>query len=131
MADAGYSGTPQARKLGLKPGTRVDVLGAPDGWELQAPPDGIEWSTDAADVILLFVRTRAALEEALPDARRRIHPAGAVWVLWPRRAAGHVSEFTDTIVRETVLAGGLVDVKIAAVDADWSGQKAVWRVVDR
>lgn len=126
---AGYTSTPQARKLGLKPGLRVTLVDAPPGWALDDPP-AIELVDDGpADVLLAFVRSAADLDPAAWGAR--IFPDGALWVLWPRRAAGHVSDITDNTVRAAVLPLGLVDVKVAAVDDDWSGLKIVWRRENR
>ncbi len=101
---AGYSSTPQARKLGLKPGLRVALVDAPPGWALDDPP-AIEFVDDGpADVLLAFVRRAADLD---PDEwGGRIFPDGALWVLWPRRAAGHVSDVTDNAVRAAVLPLG-------------------------
>jgi hypothetical protein len=78
-----------------------------------------------------FVRSATDLAERLPDLVRRIYPAGALWIAWPRKAAGHHSDLNDNLVREQILALGVVDVKIAAIDEDWSGQKVVWRVENR
>ena len=64
-------------------------------------------------------------------AARRIYPAGALWVAWPRRAAGHRSDITDAVIREHALPIGLVDVKVAAIDDDWSGLRVVWRTEHR
>ena len=67
----------------------------------------------------------------LPALAQRVFPAGAVWVLWPRRASGHDSDITDNVMRSCALAAGLVDVKVAAVDEDWSGLRLVWRTKNR
>jgi Protein of unknown function (DUF3052) len=130
---AGNSGTPQARKLGLKPGQRVALDARPDGWALTAPPDGLRPADDdgGADVILAFFRAAAEVTERLPALGQRVLPAGAIWALWPRRAAGHVSDITDHVVRSCALDLGLVDVKVAAVDDDWSGLRLVWRAGHR
>jgi hypothetical protein len=130
---AGYSGTPQARKLGLKPGQRVALDEPPDGWGLREPPDGLlAPGTDGlADVIVAFFRAEADLPGRLPALARRIFPAGALWAAWPRRAAGHDSDITDNIVRRHALDLGLVDVKVAAIDEDWSGMRLVWRTENR
>jgi hypothetical protein len=129
---SGYSGTPQARKLGIKPGLRVALEHAPDGWALDDPPP-YEDVTGAgpADVIVDFVRAEAELAGHLDQAKDRIHPNGALWIAWPRRAGGHVSDITDNAIRDAVLPLGLVDVKVAAIDADWSGLKIVWRKENR
>jgi Protein of unknown function (DUF3052) len=130
---AGYSGTPQARKLGLKAGQRVCLDQAPPGWDLTEPPPGLihVGGAEPADVIVAFFRSADELPERLPDLVRRIYPSGALWVAWPRRAGGHRSDIDDNLVREHVLAAGVVDNKIAAIDDDWSGQRAVWRLSDR
>ena len=127
---AGYSGTPLARKLGLKPGHRVVLEAAPAGWTIPDPPDGVELERDAegdADVVVAFFAEAADLVERLPELGRRIFPAGAVWVAWPRKAAGHTSDILEQTIRDIALPSGLVDVKVAALDQDWSGLRLVWR----
>ena len=129
----GYSARPQSGKLGLRSGQRVWLHGAPAGWDLTDPPDGL---TDAgpdgpADVIIAFFSAQAVLADSLEELARRIYPAGALWVAWPRRAAGHRSDITDNVIREHALPLGLVDVKVAAIDEDWSGLRLVWRVENR
>ncbi len=129
---AGYSASPQARKLGLKAGLRVALDAAPDGWRLDDPPDlAFVAADEPADVIVAFVRAAAELDGRVDEHARRIFPAGALWLAWPRRAAGHVSDVTDNGIREIVLPRGLVDVKVAAIDEDWSGLKLVWRRENR
>jgi hypothetical protein len=127
------TGTSQARKLGLKPGMRVAFDAPPDGWQLADPPAGLLPPDEdgTADVIVAFFRASAEIVERLPALARRAFPAGAVWALWPRRAAGHVSDITDNVVRSCALEIGLVDVKVAAVDEDWSGLRLVWRTSNR
>lgn len=127
------TGTPQARKLGLKAGMRVALDWPPDGWELADAPAGLlmTGADDPADVIVAFFGAAAEITNRLPALGRRVFPAGAVWALWPRRAAGHVSDITDNVVRSCALDLGLVDVKVAAVDEDWSGLRLVWRVANR
>ena len=127
------TGTPQARKLGLKPGMLVALDAPPDGWELADPPAGLldPGADDPADVIVAFFRAAHEITDRLPTLGRRVFPAGAVWALWPRRAAGHDSDITDNVVRSCALDLGLVDVKVAAVDEDWSGLRLVWRTSNR
>ena len=130
----GHPGTPQARKLGLKPGTRVALDDPPPGWQLSGPPDGLlpaDAAGGAADMIIAFFRAAAEITERLPVLARRVYPGGAIWAAWPRRAAGHASDITDNIVRSHALELGLVDVKVAAIDDDWSGLRLVWRVSNR
>lgn len=76
--------------------------------------------------MLAFVRVESGLQE-LPQWGERIFPSGSIWIAWPRKAAGHVSEMTENLIRDEALALGLVDVKVAAIDTDWSGLKLVWR----
>jgi hypothetical protein len=130
---SGYSARPQAVKLGLRSGQRVYLHRAPSGWDLADPPDGL---TDAgpdgpADVIIAFFTAAASIPAELEGLARRIYPAGALWIAWPRRAGGHRSDITDTVIREHALPMGLVDVKVAAIDEDWSGLRLVWRVENR
>ena len=126
---AGYSGRPQHAKLGLRPGQRVSLDHAPEHWRLADPPDGIELvgADEPADVIISFFSTAAGLGGRLPELAARIRPDGALWGAWPRRAGGHDSDITDAVVRDSALVLGIVDVKVAAIDADWSGLRFVWR----
>lgn len=128
---AGYSGTPQSKKLGIKPGSRVAFHKAPKGWALDEPPDFVTARAGSVDVLLAFFRSRAVLEAGIDGLGQRIFPNGSLWLAWPRRAGGHTSDITDNVIREVVLPLGLVDVKVAAIDNDWSGIKVVWRLVNR
>jgi FG-GAP repeat len=133
MAPAGYSNTPQARKIGLKPGVRPSLDHPPKGWRLADPPDGVRIvrAPEPADVIISFFDTAKPLPARLPGLAKRIFPNGMLWVAWPRRAGGHASDITDSVVRAHALPIGLVDVKIAALDEDWSGMRLVWRLENR
>jgi hypothetical protein len=136
-ADAGYSGTPLARKLGVKPGHRVLLKHAPAGWTIPglapevrvsrraAPPS--DAAAIAADVIVVFCRSRRQLERDLPGLTAHLPATSSLWIAWPRRAAGHTSDITENDLRELLLPVGVVDVKVAALDHDWSGLKFVWR----
>lgn len=138
---AGYSGTPLARKLGVKPGHRLVLWSAPPGWSVPDLPQDVQVVHDdgssdpaggtdmprGADVCVAFCRSPGQLHTAVAAHAEGIRPAGALWIAWPRRAAGHRSDITENLVRDTVLPLGLVDVKVAALDADWSGLKVVWR----
>ena len=129
----GYSGTPQAKKLGIKPGLRVSFDNAPPGWALDDPPDDVSYvpATDATDVLIAFFWSAGELPVRLPELVQRIFPSGALWAAWPRRAGGHESDITDNVVRDWALELGVVDVKIAAIDTDWSGMRLVWRLANR
>ena len=124
---------PQSRKLGLKPGHRVSLDDPPNGWALTDPPADLEYvgPDSDAEVIVSFFRTADELGDRLPVLAPRIRPAGAIWAAWPRRAGGHSSDITDNTIREYALPLGLVDVKVAAIDDDWSGLRLVWRVALR
>lgn len=122
---AGYTATPQARKLGLKPGMRVELIQS-RGWALAEPPDLEFVDSGPADLIIAFVRAAAELG-GVELLGRRIFPDGALWIAWPRKAAGHVNDVTENAIRDAALPLGMVDVKVAAVDEDWSGLKLVWR----
>jgi hypothetical protein len=129
---AGYSGTPLAAKLGFKPGLRIAALGAPKGYlDLLAPlPDGVAISTRASarlDGVHLFSDRRAALAKSLPALMRAIAPDGFLWVSWPKKTSGVPTDVTEDVIRELALPLGLVDVKVCAVDATWSGLKLVIR----
>ncbi len=120
------------RKVGVKEGHRLVLLRAPAGWSA----DGLGVSATVArrrtrapaDVLVAFYRSRAALAAEAPGLGGAIARDGMVWVAWPRKAAGHVSDLSDQVVRGELVAHGLVDVKVAMLDEDWSGLKFVWRV---
>ena len=134
---AGYSGTPLPRKLGIKPGHRVVLLGAPDGFEagtLGPLPQDVRVArraTVTADVIVSFHRRRAELGRRLPGLRARMAPAAGLWIAWPKRASGVATDLTEDVVRELALAHALVDNKVCAIDDTWSGLRLVIRLRDR
>ena len=131
--DAGYSGTPLAKKLGIKPGARLSLDGEPTGWGVPGLPEDVTVvaAPAPADVVVAFFRAAAELPERLPALGQRIFPAGSLWVAWPRRAGGHQSDITENLLREHALPLGIVDTKVAAIDTDWSGLKFVWRRENR
>ena len=127
---AGYSGTPLPRKLGIKPGHRVLVLGAPDGFAL----DDVRVLTTArgrADVILSFHDRRADLARRMPKLRTLMEPAAGLWIAWPKRASKLPTDLTEDVVRELALENTLVDNKVCAIDEIWSGLRLVIRLRDR
>jgi hypothetical protein len=136
VAAAGYSGTPLPQKLGIKPGARLALVRAPEGFEatLGALPEGVSVRASArggADVVVFFTTRRADLERRFPALARAVFPDGGLWVAWPKRASGVASEVTEGVVREVALANGLVDNKVAALDATWSGLRLVYRLRSR
>ncbi len=131
MATAGYSGTPLPKKLGIVGGTRLALVGAPDGFaaSLELPPDvAIGRSARGShDVVVAFCTRRRRLETGLPAWERAIFPAGGLWIAWPKRASGVATDMTEDVVREVALPRGLVDNKVCAIDDTWSGLRLVWR----
>jgi hypothetical protein len=129
---AGYSGTPLPRKLGFKPSMRAALLGAPEGFDatLGELPDGVVVTPrlgGAKDLVIVFVTERADLARRVEALRRAIAPDGMVWVAWPKKASKVPTDVTEDVVRDVVLPTGLVDVKVCAIDATWSGLKLVIR----
>ncbi len=124
------------RKLGIKPDSRVGLMGAPDGFDetLGELPDGVTVRRSARgplDVIVAFTVSRAELERRLPVLRRSLDQAGGLWIAWPKRASGVATDVGEGVVRELGLAAGLVDNKVCAIDEVWSGLRLVYRLRDR
>lgn len=135
---AGYSGTPLPRKLGVKPGQRIAFLDAPPAFAdaLGALPEGVGAARTTlrggpVDLVVAFFTERRRLRQRLPRLIAALDPAGALWIAWPKRASGVATDVTEDVVRELGLAAGVVDVKVCAIDATWSGLKLVIRVQDR
>jgi hypothetical protein len=128
---SGYSGTPQLKKLGIKPGLRLAVVEATPGWTFEGSLEGVEQVPPGeTDVAVVFVRDVAELD-AMDVWGEWIFPAGWLWIAWPRKAAGHLSNVDENAIRGTALGLGMVDVKVAAIDTDWSGLKIMWRKTNR
>ena len=128
----GYSGTPLAKKLSLKPGQRVWWEDVPDSVRAEIAPEetGLELLASPEppiDAAHVFVVTRAALEDAVARLRPLLAPAGFLWVSWPKKASRVPTDVTEDVVRDVALPTGLVDVKVCAVDATWSGLKLMIR----
>jgi hypothetical protein len=132
---AGYSGTPLPAKLGIKPGHRVLLVGAPESFSLGALPEGVRLHARATsppyDVGLVFCRDERTLVKRWGPAHAAVSPAGRLWVAWPKRASGLATDLDENVVREHGLAHGRVDVKVCAVDETWSGLGFVVRLSDR
>jgi hypothetical protein len=124
-----YTSTPLPRKLGIKPGHRLALLGAPDGFGLELPEDVSvrRRAGGKADVILTFHTARAELEQRLPALRAMMEPAAGLWIAWPKRASKVPTDITEDVLREIALPTGLVDNKVCAVDEIWSGLRLVIR----
>jgi len=133
---AGYSGTPLPRKLGIKPGHRLGLIGAPEGFDatLGELPGDVAVRRRARgplDVVVAFFVERVALERRVAALKGTLDPAGGLWIAWPKRASGVATDLDENVVRELGLAAGLVDNKVCAIDAVWSGLRFVYRVRDR
>ena len=127
MAPAGYSGTPLPKKLGIKPGSVVALLGAPLGFAkstLGPLPEGATLRSDARarfNVGLLFAGSKADLARRFPSAQKAMGEPCAFWLVWPKQASGVPTDLDENRVREFGLLAGLVDYKVAAIDTTWSG----------
>jgi hypothetical protein len=130
VTTAGYSGKPLTVKLGIKDTSRVLVTGAPGGFTLDCPHH-TRAGGDPYDVLLMFCPSLAGLRRGWAKAVDRIVVNGALWIAWPKKSSGVPTDLTDNVVREHALAGGLVDVKVCAIDEVWSGLKLVRRLADR
>jgi hypothetical protein len=135
---AGYSGTPLARKLGIKAVHKVAVVGAPEDFAetLGELPFGATLQNGLGgkvlfDVLVVFVRERKELERQLARLRSHMNPAAGLWVAWPKKASGVATDMSDHVVREIALPTGLVDNKVCAIDEVWSGLRLVVRVENR
>jgi hypothetical protein len=133
-----YSATPLPRKLGIGDDDEVALIGAPDSLYdlIGALPEISALHTDLADdarydVIITFITQRAELAAQLPRLRARMAPACGLWVAWPKRASGLPTDMSDDAVRELALPTGLVDNKVAAIDATWTALRLVIRRENR
>jgi hypothetical protein len=133
---AGYSGTPLAQKLGIKPGSNVFVDGAPKAYEqLLAPMPAdvnVQSSVDSStDIVHLFSTSKAKLASTLKRSLQHLRQDAALWVSWPKKASKVPTDITEDTIRELALPLGLVDIKVCAVDEIWSGLKLVIRKENR
>jgi hypothetical protein len=135
-ASTNVSGTSLVRKLGVRPGSRVALVNAPDRFEelLGELPDGATVSRrllGSRDVIVAFFVRRSELERRMPALLRALDYRGGLWLAWPKRAVGVETDLGEGVVRGLGLAAGLVDNKVCAIDQTWSGLRFVYRLADR
>lgn len=130
--NTGYSGTPLFKKIGIKPNMTVTLVDAPaHAVELLEPlPDDVTMKTGIRgkpDIALVFCKTEKALEKRVKQLWNMAFPDRVIWICWPKKSGALFVDLTETAIRKHVLAIGLVDVKVCAVDADWSGLKFMVR----
>ena len=132
---AGYSGTPLAKKLGIKDGFRVWFVNPPDNFDQDLDlPAAIRVTPAKArplDLVLLFTKSETKLRKDFAVWAQKLRANGMLWVCWPKMSSGVATDINETIVRRIGLDAGLVDVKICAVNNIWSGLKFVYRLKDR
>ncbi|HEY9002665.1 MAG TPA: DUF3052 domain-containing protein [Mucilaginibacter sp.] len=133
---AGYSGTPLAKKLGIKEGFHVDIINAPEYYLhfFTDLPANLYFENDKAaklDLIHFFTKSQEEYKSLLLQLKGRIKPNGIIWISWPKKASKVVTDITEDTIRNYALQIGLVDIKVCAVDETWSGLKLVIPVKDR
>lgn len=133
---AGYSGKPLAQKLGIKTGMKLFLVNAPEnyGQLLDGLPENtvqVKDKTSTADLIHIFVKKISELETYLPQSKKRLTQDGMIWISWYKKSSGIPTDVTEDIIRATAFPLGLVDVKVCAVDEQWSGLKLVIRKENR
>ena len=131
-----YSSTPLAKKLGFKEGTRYLLIAAPAGFDRELAPlpataVAMPPRAPAADVIVFFAANQKILSSHLAALIKKLPPAGALWIGWPKQASGVATDLRENVVRETLLATGLVDIKVCSINDTYSGLKFVRRLEDR
>ena len=133
---AGYSSTPLAKKLGIREGSRIGMVNAPDNFqsELGELPHGAQFvkrMMGSLDIILFFVLRERELARDFATLAEKLVPHGMIWIAWPKKSSGVATDLSFERVQRIGLDAGLVDVKICAIDEIWSGLKFVYRLKDR
>jgi hypothetical protein len=128
MAEAGYSGTPLVKKLGIKPGSSLALIGAPDDFEklLKGLPKDVTLTrggSAAADLVIWWPASVRDLASRISKVEKRIAAGGSIWISWPKKASGVKSDLTENALRDAALPIGLVDYKVCAISEIWSGLK--------
>ena len=136
MPFTGYSGTPLAKKLGIKEGTILRLFQEPAYYfdlfaDMPAGVKVVRETSGSKDIVHFFTRDIAEVDNAITNLRKEIFPGGMIWVSWPKRASKVETNVTEDLVRNIALRNGLVDVKVCAIDETWSGLKLVVPVKDR
>jgi hypothetical protein len=136
MPIAGYSGTPLAKKLGIKDGFRIRIVNKPPGYfdlftDLPVDIKILEEKKTMKNLIHYFTKQIAELQRNIAALRNEIEPDGMIWISWPKKSSKVPTDITEDLIRRLALSNGLVDIKVCAVDDTWSGLKLVIPVKDR
>jgi hypothetical protein len=129
---SGYSGTPLAKKLGIKASSQLLLIDAPDDYIalLEPLPEGVQFNTQlsaSTDIVQIFTIHRDELQQLLANYRTKLKSTGLIWVSWPKKSAKVPTDITEDIIRDVALPLGFVDIKVCAIDQVWSGLKLVIR----
>jgi hypothetical protein len=136
MRSSGYSGTPLAKKLGIKDGFRISIINEPDHYfslfeDMPVDVDIIHNLKSKLDVIHYFVKEEKDLQKDIVELKNSIEQNGMIWISWPKQSSKVPTDITEDVIRNIALANGLVDVKVCAIDQVWSGLKLVIPVKER
>ena len=124
--------TPLVQKLGIKPGCRLLIVNEPDGFRdlLKGLPEDVETNladSGPADVVVFFSTVASEVKRQVPRLKKRLAPGGGFWIAWPKKTSGVETDVTFEVVQPAGLATGLVDNKVCAIDATWTGLRFVYR----
>lgn len=136
MKTSGYSGTPLAKKLGLKDGFKIRLINQPKNYFdlFEDFPENVlieNSNTSKKNLVHYFTKQASALAKDIEALRNEIEPNGMIWISWPKKTSKVPTDITEDVIRHLALANGLVDIKVCAVDEIWSGLKLVIPVKDR
>ena len=138
MESAGYSGTPLAKKLGIKEGDYIQIFNSPKNYLdfFLDFPNGVKILTEnkarsGVDFIHVFCRNEHELIRSFPMAKSNLKKSGILWLSWPKKSSKIETDLDKFKIMKFGLNNGLVDTKVAAIDSDWSGHKFVYRIKDR
>ena len=136
MQTAGYSGTPLAKKLGIKDGFRIRIVSQPPGYfdlftDLPSEINILEEKKTRKNLVHYFTKQFKELQRDILALKNEIETDGMIWISWPKKASKVPTDITEDLIRDLALSNGLVDIKVCAVDETWSGLKLVIPVKDR